>query len=159
MRKSIATLLLLALVPALWPGTAAAAPKVKVSHALTLMHKLKYGPDFKHLDYVNPNAPKGGRVRLYARETFDSFNPFIIKGVAAAGVGLLFEPLMTSPPDEISADYGLIAKSVEVPDDLSYVIYNLRPEARFHDGEPITADDVVYSFSLLKEKGRPFYRF
>ena len=160
MRKSIAVLLLLALVPATpWPGTAAAAPKVKVSHALTLMHKLKYGPDFKQLDYVNPDAPKGGTVHLYARDTFDSFNPFIIKGVAAAGVGFLFEPLMTSPPDEISADYGLIAKSVEVPDDLSYVVYNLRPEARFHDGKPITADDVVYSFNLLKEKGRPFYRF
>ena len=164
MQKLFATLSMFALAlgiggAAIGPMTAVAAPKVKVSHALTLLGKLKYGPDYKRLDYVDPNAPKGGKVRLYARDTFDSFNPFIIKGVPAVGVGLIFEPLMTSPPDEVSAEYGLIAESVEVPDDLSYVIYNLRPEARFHDGKPITAEDVIYSFNLLKKKGRPFYRF
>jgi microcin C transport system substrate-binding protein len=162
MPKLIATFLMIALAlgaggTVLSPLGAAAAPKV--SHGLTLMDKLKYGPDFKHLAYVNPDAPKGGLLRRFTIGTFDSFNPFIIKGNPAAGLGFTFETLMTSSPDEISAEYGLIAGTVEVPDDLSYVIYNLRPEARFHDGKPITADDVIYSFNLLKKKGQPFYRF
>ena len=138
---------------------AAAEPKISVSHGLTLLDALKYGPDFKHLEYVNPNAPKGGAVKRYSIGSFDSFNPFIIKGDAATGIGLTFESLMISAEDDMSAEYGLIARSVEVPDDLSYVTYTLRPEARFHDGTPITADDVIFSFSTLKEKGAPFYRF
>jgi len=149
----------LALVLAVWPGHAGADPKVTVSHGLTLMDTLKYPADFKHLDYVNPNAPKGGTVKLFTIGAFDSLNPFIIKGNDAAGMGLVFETLMTSPLDDISAEYGLIAESVEVPDDLSYVVYNLRPQARFHDGTPITADDVVFSLETLKEKGAPHYRF
>ena len=136
-----------------------AVARVKVSHGLTLIGELKYPPDFEHLAYVNPDAPKGGRVKRYSIGSFDSFNPFIIKGDSAAGLGFVFESLMTSPEDEISAEYGLIAKSIEVPDDLSYVAYTLRAEARFHDGKPITADDVVFSFNLLKAKGAPFYRF
>ena len=137
----------------------AAEPKVRISHGLTLLDKLKYGPEFSHLDYVNPNAPKGGAVRRYTIGSFDSFNPFIIKGDAATGILLTFESLMMSAEDDMSAEYGLIAKSVEVPDDLSFVIFNLRPEARFHDGTPITADDVIFSFHILKDKGAPFYRF
>ena len=133
--------------------------KVTVSHGLTLLGKLKYGPDFKHLDYVNPNAPKGGRVKRYAIGTFDSFNEFIIKGNSAIGLRFITERLMTSPLDEISAEYGVIAKTVEVPDDLSFAIFNLRPEARFHDGKPITSADVVFSFEILKKLGAPFYRF
>lgn len=132
---------------------------VKVSHGLTLLGDLKYPADFKHLEYVNPNAPKGGTLRRFSIGAFDTFNPFIIKGTPAAGVGLVYETLMTSPMDEISAGYGLIAASVEVPDDLSYTTFNLRPEARFHDGSPITADDVIWSFETLKKEGRPFYRF
>ena len=151
---TMAAVLVLATAPPVWAKT-----KVTVSHGLTLVEKLKYGPEFKHLDYVNPNAPKGGSVRRYAFGTFDTFNPFIVKGNPAAGLGLIFESLLQSTADDISSEYGLIAKSVEVPDDLSYVVFNLRPEGRFHDGKPITADDVVYSFKLLKEKGRPFYRF
>ncbi len=134
-------------------------PKVTVSHGLSLLETLKYPADFKHLDYVNPDAPKGGTFRRYATGTFDTFNPYIIKGTPAAGIGLVYETLMTSPSDEISTEYGLIAKTVEVPEDLSFVTYNLRPEARFHDGTPITADDVVWTFDTLKEKGAPFYRF
>lgn len=129
------------------------------SHALTLDDKPKYSAGFKHLDYVNPNAPKGGTVRLYSIGSFDSFNPFIIKGDAAAGIGYLFETLMSSPEDDSLTEYGLIAETVEVPSDLSYVIYNLRKDAKFHDGAPITADDVVFSFNILREKGRPLYRF
>ncbi|MBM3488583.1 MAG: ABC transporter substrate-binding protein, partial [Alphaproteobacteria bacterium] len=138
---------------------ASPAPKVTVSHGLTLLGALKYGPDFRHVDYVRPDAPKGGAVRLHAIGSFDSFNPFIIKGDAADGLGLIFESLMGSILDDPSAEYGLIAKSVEVPDDLSFVVYNLRPEARFHDGTPITAADVVYSLETLKAQGAPHYRF
>ena len=139
--------------------TAAVTAEPPRQHALTLDERPKYGPDFTHLDYVNPDAPKGGTVRRHAIGSFDSFNPFIIKGDPAAGIGSLFETLMTATEDDSLTEYGLIAESVQVADDLSFVIYNLRPEARFHDGTPVTADDVVFSFNALKEKGQPFYRF
>jgi microcin C transport system substrate-binding protein len=132
---------------------------VTVSHGLTLLGDLKYRADFKRLDYVNPNAPKGGTLRRFTVGGFDTFNPYIIKGTPAAGVGQVYETLMESPLDEISAGYGLIAETVEVPDDLSYTIFNLRTEARFHDGTPVTADDVIWSFETLKKQGQPFYRF
>lgn len=138
---------------------AAAQPKVNTFHALSLLDAPKYGPGFKALDYVDVNAPKGGEIRLASTGGFDSFNPFIIKGEAAPGVGLLYETLMTSPNDDVSSEYGLIAESVEVPDDLGWVAFNLRSQARWHDGKPITADDVVFSFATLKEKGEPLYRF
>ncbi|MDA0651658.1 MAG: extracellular solute-binding protein [Proteobacteria bacterium] len=144
----------------LFTAPAIAADKAPVkSHALTLDDRPKYGADFKHLDYVNPNAPKGGTVRQFSIGSFDSFNPFIIKGDPAAGLGYLFETLMSSPEDDSLTEYGLIAESVEVPGDLSYVIYNLRQEAKFHDGSPITADDVIFSFNILRDKGQPVYRF
>jgi len=135
------------------------AAKTSVSHALSLIGEPKYGPDFTQLDYVNPDAPKGGHVRLSAIGGFDSLNPYIIKGLPAAGIGLVYETLMTSPMDQLSADYGLIAESIEVPDDLSWAIFTLRPEARWHDGGAITPEDVIFTFDVLKEKGRPIYRF
>ena len=137
---------------------AAAAEKVVKRHGLTLVGALGYPADFAHRGYANPHAPKGGSVRLHAIGSFDSFNPYIVKGDSAS-LRFVVETLMTSPMDEISAEYGLIAETVEVPEDLSYVIYNLRPEARFHDGKPVTADDVIFSFNALREQGRPFYRF
>ena len=140
------------------PHVAAEQVPVK-SHALSLDDRPKYGAGFKRLDYVNPNAPKGGTVRLFSIGSFDTFNPFIIKGDPAAGIGYLYETLMSSPEDDSLTEYGLIAESVEVPEDLSYVIYNLRQEAKFTDGSPITADDVVFSFNILRDKGRPLYRF
>lgn len=140
-------------------GFAAPAAAGTVGHGLSLIGDLKYPAGFTHLDYVNPGAPKGGTLRRHAIGTFDTFNPFIIKGSAASGVGLVHETLMTSPADEASAEYGLVAKSVEVPGDLSHVVFELRPEARFHDGSPITADDVIWTFETLKEKGAPIYPF
>ena len=139
-------------------GGATAADKVVKSHGLTLVGALGYPPDFAHRSYVNPHAPKGGAVKLHSIGSFDSFNPYIVKGDPAS-LRFVVETLMTSPLDEVSAEYGLIAETVEIPDDLSYAIYNLRPEARFHDGKPVTADDVIFSFKALREKGRPFYRF
>jgi microcin C transport system substrate-binding protein len=142
----------------------AAAPpgaqtKVTTHHALSLLGEPKYGPDFRALDYVNVDAPKGGEVRLIDIGGYDSLNPYIIKGESAPGIGLIYETLMTSTSDDATSEYGLIAESVDVPDDLSWVAFKLRPGARWHDGKPITADDVVWSFDTLKEKGAPAYRF
>lgn len=141
------------------PGAAIQAQEggTKV-HALTLGEAPKYGPDFKHVDYVNPDAPKGGTVTLGATGTFDSFNPFIIKG-NAAGLGGLFETLTSSSEDDVLTEYGLLAESMEVGPDQSWIIFNLRPEARWHDGKPVTADDVVFTFNILIEKGNPVYRY
>jgi microcin C transport system substrate-binding protein len=141
-----------------WPGGPAAADDVKPVHALAMHGDPKYGPDFKHFDYVNPDAPKGGAVRYWADGTFDSFNPFIVRGVPAAGSGAIYESLTVPSFDEPFSQYGLIAESIEMPQDRSWVAYNLRPQARWHDGQPITADDVVFSFETLRDHGQPFYR-
>ncbi|MGD9649395.1 MAG: extracellular solute-binding protein [Dongiaceae bacterium] len=127
-------------------------------HGLALHGEPKYGPDFKHLDYVNPNAPKGGLVRLAAIGTFDSLNPFILKGVPAAGVAATFDTLLSSTGDEAFTEYGLIAEKIEKAGDSSYVIFHLNPKARFHDGSKVTADDVVFTFNALRTKGHPVYR-
>jgi microcin C transport system substrate-binding protein len=116
----------------------------------------KYGPGFAHFDYVNPQAPRGGSIVSAAIGTFDSFNSFILRGTP--GPSSSIETLLISSDDEAFTKYGLIAESLEVPEDRTWVAFNLRSEARWHDGRPITADDVVYSFNLLREKGRPFYR-
>ncbi len=138
-------------------GSALAQDSIK-THALTLVDKPKYAADFKHLDYVNPDAPKGGTVKYAAQGSFDSFNPFIVNG-DPAGLGGLYETLTTPVDDDTMSEYGLIAESMEVAKDNSWIIFNLRKEARWHDGQPITADDVVFSFNILKEKGAPNYRF
>jgi microcin C transport system substrate-binding protein len=127
-------------------------------HGLSMYGDLKYPPNFKHFDYVNPDAPKGGLLKGSDLGTFDSLNPYIIKG-ASADIELTFDTLMTPSADEPFAEYGLVAESVEVPADRSWVIFNIRPEARFHDGSHITAEDVVYTFNLLRTKGAPQLRF
>ena len=127
------------------------------SHAIAMHGKAKYGPDFKHFDYVNPDAPVGGTLRLATEGSFDSFNPFIPKGDAVnPGV---FETLLTSSEDEAFTEYGLIAESIEYPEDRSWVIFHLRPEARWHDGKPITPEDVIFSLETLRKEGQPFYRY
>ncbi len=161
MSSKVRGVLFSALFGALLVSSAPAIAQTAVSkvHALSLIGAPKYGAGFRRLDFVDPNAPKGGELRMSAIGGFDTLNGLIIKGDPATGMGLVMETLMTSPLDDISAEYGLIAESVEVPDDLSWVIFNLRPEARWHDGTPITADDVAFSFETLKSKGRPFFRF
>ena len=119
---------------------------------------LKYGAGFEHFDYVRPDAPRGGELRRALTGTFDNHNPFIVKGVRAAGRHLAFESLLRRSWDEPFSLYGLVAESVEVPDDRSSVTFVLRPEARFHDGRPITPDDVVFSWETLKAQGRPNHR-
>ncbi len=136
---------------------AAAEPR----HGLSSFGELKYPADFKHFDYVNPAAPKGGRIVTMgtgATETFDSFNSFILKGDAAQGLGLIYDSLMVRAGDEPDSVYGLIAQTADVASDGMSVTFRLRPEARFQDGSPITADDAVFTFNILKEKGHPGYR-
>ncbi len=137
--------------------TADAEPR----HGLSIFGELKYPPDFTHFDYVNPDAPKGGRLAMVGSggtKTFDSFNNFILKGDAAQGLGYLFDSLMTRAQDEPDAVYGLIADSAEVAPDKKSVTFHLRPEAKFADGTPVTVDDVIFSFETLKEKGHPSYK-
>ena len=140
------------------PGLAASSDEGQTSHGIAMHGDLKYPPDFKHFDYVNPKAPKGGTVRLEAIGTFDSFNPFIIKGSPAAGIGRIYESLMAGSADEPFSEYGLLAESITVPRDRSWVAFKLRAEARWHDGKPVTADDVIWTFEALITKAVPFYR-
>jgi len=129
-------------------------------HGLSVFGDLKYPPDYKHFDYVNPNAPKGGRFSTYGGplNSFDSFNPFILKGDAASGLSMLFDTLMERSGDEPDAMYGLVAKEVAVAKDGKSVTFRLRPEAKFSDGTAVTAEDVAFSFDTLKAKGHPSYR-
>jgi microcin C transport system substrate-binding protein len=137
----------------------AGAQEVKPRHAIAMHGEPKYGPGFKNFDYVNPDAPKGGEVKLAAIGTFDNLNPYILKGVAAAGLGGLFETLLTNSDDEAFTEYGQLAESIEMPEDRSWVAFTLRKEARWHDGKPVTPEDVIFSLEILKTKGQPFFRF
>jgi microcin C transport system substrate-binding protein len=141
------------------PGAVRAEEGVIRSHGGSLLGALKYGPDFTHFDYVNPDAPKGGTARLATAGTFDSFNPFIVRGDPPTGIGLIFDQLMTSNLDEGSTHYGLLAEWEEHPADDSWVAFKLREGARWHDGRPVTAEDVIWTFRTLIEKGAPQYRF
>jgi len=134
---------------------AMAAPQ----HALTLYDEPpKYPANFKHFDYVNPDAPKGGTFRQSSFGGFDSLNPFINKGVPADDVGLIYDTLMRQSLDEPFTEYGLVAEKIEKAPDNGWVRFYLRPEARFHDGHPIRAEDVVFTFNTLMAKGAPLYR-
>ena len=127
-------------------------------HGLSTFGELKYPADFTNFDYVNPDAPKGGRLSMIGTAgliTFNSLNGFILKGDAAQGLGYLFDALMTPAQDEPDSMYGLVAHSVEMSDDRRTVTFYLRAEAKFADGSPLRAEDVVNSFTLLKEKGHP----
>ncbi len=136
----------------------AAEPK----HGLSIFGELKYAPDFKHFDYVNPDAPKGGKASQIGPAgitTFDSFNAFILKGDAAQGMELTYDSLMARALDEPDAVYGLVAETVDVAPDGMSVTFKLRPEAKFADGSPLTAADVVFSFETIKAKGHPRLAF
>jgi len=127
-----------------------------IGHGIAMHGDIKYGAGTKHFDYVNPNAPKGGALRIAVIGTFDTLNPYIIKGSPAPAGGV--ETLMTQSQDEAFTEYGLLAESVETPPDRSWVAFTLRKEARWHDGKPVTVEDVIFSLDILKTKGRPAYR-
>ncbi|MBL0941131.1 MAG: ABC transporter substrate-binding protein [Alphaproteobacteria bacterium] len=133
------------------------------SHGIDLYNQLKYAEDFKNFDYVNPNAPKGGELILAAIGGFDSLNPFVIKGVPAAGMTYIYASyfyatLLAHSSDEPLAAYGYIAEKIELAPDRSWIIFTLRKNATFHDGTSITPEDVIFTFNTLKEKGNPFFK-
>lgn len=136
----------------------AGATQAEPRHAITLYDEPpKYPANFQHFDYVNPDAPKGGTLRQQSVGGFDSFNPFIPKG-NAVGVGLIYDSLTYHSPDEPFTEYGLLAERIDKAPDNSYVRFILNPKARFHDGTPVTAEDVIFTFNILLEKGDPMYR-
>jgi microcin C transport system substrate-binding protein len=128
------------------------------THALSLLDAPSLPPGFSHFPWVNPDAPKGGEIALTAIGSFDSFNPFILRGTSAVGVGLIYDPLIASNLDEPSTEYGHLAHTIEIAGDRRSVAFELREEARWHDGRPVTAEDVVWTFDTLRSQGRPFYR-
>jgi len=128
------------------------------THALSLLGEPALPPDFPHWPWVNPDAPKGGEIVLTALGSFDSFNPFILRGTPAVGLVNLYDTLLKGSADEASTEYCHLAGAIELPADCKGVTFELRPEARWHDGQPITAEDVVFTFHALREHGRPFYR-
>ena len=128
------------------------------TYGLSLLRPLALPADFANLPYVNPNAPKGGDVALGAVGTFDSFNPFIVRGTPAGDISRVWDPLLRSDADEPEAAYGHLVKVIEIPDDHMGVTFELRPEAHFNDGTPVTAGDVAWTFNTLLGQGRPFYK-
>jgi microcin C transport system substrate-binding protein len=144
--------------PVVLPANAQVPTDLNWRHALSLFGDIKYPPGFKRFDYVNPDAPKGGVVRQISIGTFDNFNLAVsgVKGTLAPAVALIYENLTTSSLDEAETSYGLLADAAAHPDDFSFVKYRLRKEARWHDGQPVTPEDVIFSFDVLK-KFSPMY--
>lgn len=128
-------------------------------HAIAMHGSPKYGPDFKHVDYANPDAPKGGDVRRAQVGSFDSLNPYILEGSSPTGLeDTFYQTLTQDTADEPFSEYGLLAESIQVPEDRSWVAYTLRPEAKWSDGSPVTPADVIFSLGLMKTKAHPFYQ-
>jgi len=129
------------------------------AHAIAMHGAPKYPSGFQHFGFADPAAPKGGRVVLGQTGSFDTLNPLIIRGEPVAGIReWVYETLMARGFDEPFTMYGLIAKTAEVPDDRSSVTFHIDPAARFSDGKPVTADDVIFSMEVLRERGRPNHR-
>ena len=139
-------------------GLRAEEQKIIVSHGISTFGELKYPADFKHLDYVNPDAPKGGEIAEWAYGTFDSINMYSIKGNPAGSGATPFESILAGTSDEIGAAYCLMCTTMEYPEDRSWVIFNLRDDVKFSDGSPLTAEDVAFSYNLFREKGIPEFR-
>ena len=127
-------------------------------HGISIFGEPKYAADFEHFAYADPNAVKGGQVTLSAIGTYDTLNPFTLKGTPAAGAGLIYDTLLIASLDEPFSEYGLVAESIDMPADRSWVAFTLREGARWHDGQSITVDDVMWTAETLTTKGHPFYR-
>lgn len=132
--------------------------RVTVSHALAQFGQPQFGPDFTHWPSANPGAPKGGKIILGAYGSFDSLNALILRGDTPRSIGLITDTLMVGSGEELAVAYGLLAERVEFPDDKSWIVFHLRPEARFHDGHPIEASDLVFAWNAIRQHGRPFLR-
>lgn len=149
-------------VAALWAASGVFAEGHEViieSHGFNEYGELKYGPDFQHLDYVNPDAPLGGEISIARTGTFDSMNPFAtLTGTPGLLSSSIWETLMTTTTDEVGSYYCLLCTTVEYPEDKSWVIFNLRDDVEFSDGTPMTAHDIVFTHELVREQGTPSYR-
>lgn len=153
----------LAVIPALPSNVFAASPTGQKLHGLSAFGELKYPADFKHFDFVNPDAPKGGRINFappnwsfnQSVNTFNTLNSFALKGESPARTEMCFDTLMVRALDEPDAVYGLLAESVTISEDRNTFEFKLRPQARWHDGTPLTAEDVAFSYMTYKEKGHP----
>ncbi|MEM7225362.1 MAG: extracellular solute-binding protein [Pseudomonadota bacterium] len=156
--KTLAALGLALLLSAPTSASRAQDQEVTKTWALAEFGEPLYQDGFEHWPYANPNAPKGGRVTLGAFGSYDSLNPIILKGEWPRSIGLISDSLMVPSADELSVVYGLLAESAEYPDDKSWIIFNMRPEARWHDGTPITAGDIAFGFEMILEHGRPFLK-
>ena len=127
-------------------------------HALAMNGTPKYAPGFSHFDYADPDAPKGGTLKMHSIGTFDTLNPYTLKGVAADGLGLVYDTLTVQSDDEPFTQYGLVAWKMTIPEDRSWIIFHIHPKARFSDGRPVTAGDVAFSFTILTTEGSPVYQ-
>lgn len=151
--------LLLVLCSYVLTSPSSAADGIIRSHAIAMHDKPAYPASFKRFAYTSPEARKGGTLKLHSIGTFDSFNPYIARGNPVEQLSLLYDTLLVGSADEPFTEYGLIAETIEYPQDRSWVIFHINPKARFHDGQPITAADAAFSFNLLMQKGSPQYRF
>ena len=136
-----------------------AIEKLENAHAISMHGTPKYSADFKHFDYVNFDAPKGGLIKLHQIGSFDTLNNFILKGSPAVNLSQVHDSLLTQSFDEPFTMYGLVAESISVPEDRSWVIFKIRKEAKFHNGNPIRVEDIIWTLNTLKEKGHPFFKF
>lgn len=139
-------------------AVAARAETTITAHGISTFGELKYPADFKHLDYVNPAAPKGGEISEWTSGGFDSMNPYSIKGRSAALSSASFESILEGTDDEVGANYCLLCTTIEYPEDRSWVIFNLRDDVRFSDGTPLTAEDVIFSYEVFLAKGLTDFR-
>ena len=139
-------------------GLARAEGAIITAHGISSFGDLKYPADFKHLDYVNPDAPKGGEIIEWGMGGFDTLNPFTVKGLGAALSTVMLEPILTGTSDEIGSAYCLLCSSIEYPESRDWVIFTLRPEVKFSDGTPLTAEDVLFSYETFLAKGLSDFR-
>ncbi|MFC3029760.1 MULTISPECIES: extracellular solute-binding protein [Roseomonadaceae] len=141
------------------PAGGSAAPGQAIrTHSLSLLGEPALPVDFPNFPWVNPDAPKGGEITLTALGSFDSFNPYTLRGTPAVGVSLIYDTLLANSSDEASSEYPYLAQWIDLPADRLAVSFELNPAARWHDGRPVTAADVVFTFNALRTHGRPFYR-
>ncbi len=156
--RLVSTFAILLIVPGLYSFSAIALAETTKSWSFAEFGEPMYSDDIEHWPYVNPDAPKGGKIVLGDFGSFDTLNFYVLKGEWPSSIGLVYDSLMTGSGDEIGVYYGLIAESIEYPEDKSWAVFTIRPEARYHDGTAITAQDFVFALEAVKEHGRPFLK-